>query len=75
MVRRVNARLTVRYSPFLSCRQASWLITARLDRPLNLFERAGLALHLKICDACPIVIRQLDEVRRAVREWRDTAQQ
>jgi len=64
----------LRYSPFLSCRQASWLITARLDRPLGFFERTGLALHLKICSSCPIVIRQLDEIRRSVREWRDNAQ-
>ncbi len=61
-------------SPFLSCRHASRLITARLDRPLGPFERASLALHLRICSACPIVVRQLDEIRRGVREWRDTAQ-
>ncbi len=64
----------MRYSPFLSCRQASRLITAQLDRPLNGFERLGLQLHLKICDVCPIVIRQLDLLRESIHEWRDTAE-
>ncbi len=64
----------MRYSPFLSCRQAAHLITARLDRPLGPIERLGLRLHLSICDACPIVIRQLDQIRDAMHAWRDTVE-
>ncbi len=60
------------YSPFLSCRQASRLITARLDRPLGPLERIALSMHLKICDACPIVVRQLDLMRQSMHEWRDS---
>ncbi len=61
----------MQYSPFLNCRQASRLITARLDRPLSMFERIALDLHLKICSACPIVIRQLDFIRESARALRD----
>jgi hypothetical protein len=64
----------MRYSPFMSCRQASRLITAQLDRPLSTFERISLEVHLKICTACPIVIRQLDVIRRSVHRWRDTVE-
>ena len=61
----------MRYSPFLTCRQAAKLITAELDRELNPLERIGLRMHLKICDACPTVVRQLALLRRSVRELRD----
>ncbi len=61
----------MRYLPFLTCREASRLITAELDRALNPFERLGLTMHLKICDACPIVVRQMALVRRTIRELRD----
>ena len=64
----------MRYSPFLSCRQASRLITARLDRELDVFERVALRLHLSICDACPIVVRQFETLRDSIREWRDTVE-
>jgi len=64
----------MRYSPFLSCREASRLITARLDRALGPIERLGLRLHLRICDACPIVVRQFDLIRRSVRELRDVVE-
>ena len=65
----------MRYSPFLSCRQAARLITAELDRELNPLERIGLRMHLSICDACPIVVRQLAQVREAMHALRDTAEQ
>lgn len=61
----------MRYSPFLSCRQASRLMSAKLDRELTPLELIGLRLHLAICDACPKVIRQFDLLRRSVREWRN----
>ena len=61
----------MRYSPFLSCRQASRLISAKLDRELTSLERIALRLHLTICDVCPKVIRQFDQMRRSAREWRD----
>jgi len=65
----------MRYSPFLSCRQAAWLITARLDRPLGPVERLGLTLHLRICDVCPTVVEQFDVLRRSMHDWRRTVEE
>jgi hypothetical protein len=64
----------LKYSPFLSCREAAVLITAELDRPLTRFERIGLDLHLRICSACPIVIDQLRYIRQSMQDWRDRAE-
>lgn len=61
----------MKYSPFLSCREAARLITADLDRDLRPVERAALALHLRICGACPRVVRQMAMMRDAMRVWRD----
>ena len=65
----------MRYSPFLSCREAARLITAELDRDLTSLERIGLTLHLKICDACPTVVRQMAILRQSMQSLRDTAEQ
>ena len=46
-------------------------MSAKLDRELSSLERIALRLHLSICDACPKVIRQLDVLRRSLREWRN----
>lgn len=59
------------YSPFLSCREAARLITARLDRELGPFESAALRVHLAICDVCPRVVREFDVMRASMRAWRD----
>lgn len=61
----------MKYLPFLSCREAARLITAELDRELGPIERAALAVHLRICDACPRVVRQMAQIRDAMRGWRD----
>lgn len=61
----------MRYSPFLSCRQANRLMSANLDRELTSLERIGLRLHLAICDVCPTVIRQFASMRKFMHEWRD----
>lgn len=61
----------MKYSPFLSCRQAARLITAELDRELGPIERVALAIHLRICDACPRVVRQMALMRDAIRSWRE----
>ena len=61
----------MKYSPFLSCRQAAVLITAGLDRELDPLERAALALHLRICEACPKVVRQFASLRASMHAWRE----
>jgi predicted anti-sigma-YlaC factor YlaD len=52
----------------LSCKEATRLISQRQDRALSLGERVLLGLHLAICDGCRAVSRQVDFLRRALRQ-------
>ena len=54
----------------LSCRQATAIVLQGEDRPLTRYERLRLAFHMRICDACPRFLRQVDLMRRAMGEWR-----
>jgi predicted anti-sigma-YlaC factor YlaD len=42
-----------------SCRDATHLASARLDRPLTRRERLSLRFHLLICSACRLYTRQI----------------
>ena len=55
----------------LTCKQASALLSQSQDRPLGLFERAGLQLHLTLCAGCTNFRRQLALMRAAIRRLRD----
>jgi hypothetical protein len=50
----------------LTCKQATELVSQRLDRELSAWERIKLRLHLLICDACGKFARQTDFMRRAM---------
>ena len=52
----------------LSCKEASRLVSQGLDRDLGWFERVRLRLHLAICDGCTNFKKQVDFLRRALRE-------
>jgi hypothetical protein len=52
----------------LSCKDVSHLVSQGLDRRLGWWERARVRLHLAICDGCTNFKRQMDLLRRAVRE-------
>lgn len=53
-----------------SCQEASLLISERQDRTLAWSERLALALHLKVCVACPHFENQVDLMGRAMGRWR-----
>lgn len=57
-----------------TCKEATALMLAREDRPLPLLERVALRLHLAICQACPVVERQVLTMRHAMRAWRNYTQ-
>ncbi|MFG6177024.1 zf-HC2 domain-containing protein [Halomonas sp. THAF12] len=42
----------------LMCKQATRLMSLKLDRPLSLGERLSLRLHLAMCGACRECDRQ-----------------
>jgi len=51
----------------IPCKHAHRLLSERIDRPLNPFERLRLRLHLAVCDACSRFDRQLDLLGAAIR--------
>ena len=53
-----------------TCKEAAALLIAREDRPLPVFERVALRLHLAVCEACPRFERQLLTMRKALDRWR-----
>jgi hypothetical protein len=55
----------------VTCREASRLLSRRLDRPLPFGERVKLRLHLLVCDACARFERQMALLRAAMRKYRE----
>ena len=55
---------------FVSCREASELLSQMQDRPLSRRERIRPRFHLAICDACTRFSRQLAFMREAMRTYR-----
>ena len=51
----------------ISCREATLLISRRLDGPLSRRERAALRLHLMICRFCARFQRQAAALHRMFR--------
>lgn len=56
---------------FLSCREASRLVSQAQDRPLSVGERWRLKVHLAACAACTRHERQLATLRAAMRRYRE----
>ena len=52
----------------LSCKQVSRLVSQGLDRELGFAERVKLRVHLAVCNGCTNFKKQMDFLRRAVRE-------
>jgi hypothetical protein len=52
----------------ISCKESTRLVSQGLDRELALGERVALRVHLVICLGCRRAGRQLQFLRRAVRE-------
>jgi hypothetical protein len=52
----------------LSCKDATQLISKRLDEPLTFWERFGLKLHLAICYLCRRANKQMTFIHVASHE-------
>ena len=52
----------------LTCKEVSRLVSQGLDRRLGWSERLWLRVHLAICDGCTNFKKQMDFLRRALRE-------
>lgn len=51
----------------IPCRHAHELLSQRMDDSLGRAERMRLWLHLRLCDACSRVEKQMDFMRRTMR--------
>ena len=54
----------------LSCKDVSKLLSQARERPLGLWERLGLNLHLMMCTGCANFRKQLDFISAAMRRYR-----
>lgn len=52
----------------LTCKEVSHLVSQGLDRELGWEERMRVRIHLAICDGCTNFKKQMDFLRRAMRE-------
>lgn len=52
----------------ISCRESTRLASQALDRELAFGERVALRVHLAICLGCRRAGRQMERLRKAVRE-------
>jgi hypothetical protein len=52
----------------LNCKEVSVLLSQREDRRIGLLERLRLRAHLKVCVGCMNFQRQLNFLRKAVRQ-------
>ncbi len=53
----------------LNCRQATQLMSLRMDRKLGVRQKLGLRLHLMMCSGCRNFDRQMDFLRRGLRRF------
>ena len=53
-----------------TCKQVASLLVAREDRVLPMADRIALRFHLAVCQACPVLERQLLTLRQALGRWR-----
>ena len=51
----------------IPCRHAHELLSQRMDEPLSSSDRLRLWMHLRLCDACSRVEKQMDFLRQAMR--------
>ncbi len=52
----------------LTCKEVSHLVSQGLDRELGWGERMRVRIHLAICHGCTNFKKQMDFLRRAMRE-------
>jgi len=55
---------------WLSCKEASRVVSQAQDRSLSSFERWKLRMHLAVCDQCTRFERQIRFMREALRRYR-----
>jgi hypothetical protein len=52
-----------------TCREVHRLVSEKMDRELNLVEKARMRVHLMICVACTNFNGQMKLIRRAMHQF------
>ena len=52
----------------ITCKEVSVLASQQHERKLTRWERLTLNVHLFVCDGCRRVVKQIEFIRRAVRQ-------
>ena len=55
--------------PFISCQEATRLISKRLDAPLSLRESIDLHLHLSVCAVCKLFKKNILALEKLIRQY------
>ncbi len=50
----------------LSCKEVTKLVSDNLDRPLPLWRRLSLRLHIAMCNGCSAYRRQIESLNKLV---------
>lgn len=53
----------------MKCEEITRLASEGMDRPLGLRERAGMKLHMMMCDGCSNFARQMKTLRTISRAY------
>ncbi len=53
----------------LNCKQATALMSQRMDKKLGLFQEMSLRLHLMMCSGCQNFNKQMDFLRQGCRKF------
>ena len=56
--------------PRRTCRQVTEMVLRNEDQALRWPERVAVRLHMRICDACPRFLSQVQFMRQAMGRWR-----
>ena len=57
--------------PMASCKKASRLMSASMNRRLSLLETINLKMHLFMCGTCRQILKQLYGLRQLLRAYRE----
>ena len=56
--------------PRRTCRQVTEMVLRNEDQALRWSERVAVRLHMQICNACPVFLKQVTLMRQAMGRWR-----
>jgi hypothetical protein len=65
MIDKLNELMTI-----IPCREATKLISLSMDRKLTWGESLKLKLHLSVCEACQLFLKQTRGLRRLLKDYR-----